>query len=318
MGKSKKILIAMDLSNHSLNAVKYVAKQCAPKDLRVNLMYVMPTAPETYWDLEKDAFFKERMKGRYAQWKRDMKKKGQVFLDEAKNILVKAKFGENKVGLILRERKVGIARDILKECTQGYDAVAVGRKGLSKLEDIFLGAVSTKIVQGVKDIPVWVVGGDITSKKMLLAVDSSENSRKAVAYAGEFAADVKVELALFHVVRSVDLGFVDDLILRNEDTERRLLEEVDRDIPRMFRSYKDILVKSGVIADRISSKSILHSTSRAGDILREAKEGGYGTIVMGRRGLSKVREFLMGRVTSKVLSRAEGFAVWIVPWGREP
>jgi len=34
---------------------------------------------------------------------------------------------------------------------------------------------------------------------------------------------------------------------------------------------------------------------------------------MGRRGLSKVREFLMGRVTSKVLSRAEGFAVWIVP-----
>ncbi len=313
MGKSKKILVAVDLSNHSLNAVKYVANQCAPADLRVNLMFVMPTAPETFWDLEKDDFFKERMKGKYAQWKRDTKKKGQAFLDDAKNILVKAKFSENKVGLILRERKVGIARDILKECTQGYDAVVVGRKGLSKLEDIFLGSVSTKIVQGVKDIPVWVVGGDILSKKMLLAVDSSKNSRKAVDYVGKFATNTEAELTLFHVVRSVSLGFVDDLIIKDEDTEKLLLEEMDRDIPRMFRSYKELLVKSGVVADRISSKSVLHSTSRAGDILQEAKEGGYGTIIMGRRGLSKVREFLMGRVTSKVLSRAEGFAVWIVP-----
>ena len=313
MGESKKILVAVDLSHHSLNAVKYVAKQCSPKDLRVNLVYVMPTAPETYWDLEKEAFFRERMKGKYAQWKRDTKKKAQAFLDDARNILVKAEFSENKVELMLRERKVGIARDILEECTQGYDAVVVGRKGLGKLEDIFLGSVSTKIVQGVKDIPVWVVGGDITSKKMLLAVDSSKNSRKAVDYVGRFAADTNAELTLFHVVRSVGLGFVDDLVLRDENMERQLLEEMDRDIPRMFRSYKDALLRSGVVADRISSTSVLHSTSRAGDILRKAKEGGYGTIVMGRRGLSKVGEFLMGRVTSKVLSRAEGFAVWIVP-----
>lgn len=313
MGKSKKILVAVDLSNHSLNAVKYVAQLCVPADVRVNLMYVMPTAPETFWDLERDAFFRERMKGKYAQWKRDTKKRAQTFFDDARDILAKAKFSENKVGLILRERKVGIARDILKECTQDYDAVVVGRKGLSKLEDIFLGSVSNKIVQGVRDIPVWVVGGDIRSDKILLAVDSSENSRKAVDYVASFAAYTKTELTLFHVVRSAALGFVDDLVLRDEQMERQLLEETERDIPRMFRSYKDILEKAGVASDRISTKATLHSTSRAGDILKEAKEGGCGTIVMGRRGLSKVREFLMGRVTSKVLSRAEGFAVWIVP-----
>ena len=313
MGKTKKILIGVDLSNHSLNAVKYVANQCAAKDLRVNMMFVMPTAPETFWDLEKDDFFRERMKGKYAQWKRETKKKAQAFLNDAKNILVKARFSENKVGLILRERKVGIARDILKECTLGYDAVVVGRKGLSKLEDMFLGSISTKVVQGVKNLPVWVIGGEIASKKMLIAVDSSKNSWKAVDYVGKFAAHARGELTLFHALRSVSLGFVDDVVLRDEDTEQQLLEEIDRDIPRMFRSYKELLVKSGVVADRISSKAVLHSTSRAGDILQEAQEGGYGTIVMGRRGLSKVREFLMGRVTSKVLSRADGFAVWIVP-----
>ena len=98
----------------------------------------------------------------------------------------------------------------------------------------------------------------------------------------------------------------------NSAVQPQLLEEMDRDLPQIFLSYKDILVKSGVVAERISSNSVLHSASRAGDILQEARKGGYGTMVRGRRGLSRVREFLMGRVASKVLSRAEGFALWIV------
>jgi nucleotide-binding universal stress UspA family protein len=253
------------------------------------------------------------MQAKYAQWKRSQKKAAQEFMDGARALLVKAKFKEDDVGVLIQERKVGIARDILKECAKGYDAVVVGRRGLSKLEDIFLGSVSNKIVNGLENVPVWVVGGDIQSRKMLLAVDSSENSRKAVDYLGAFAADTEAEVTLFHLVRSVDLGFVDDLALRDQVMEKRLTEETERDIPRMFRSCKESLEKAGVAPARIASKVIMQSTSRAGDIVKEAKDGRYGTIVMGRRGLSKVREFLMGRVTNKVLDRAEGFAVWIVP-----
>ena len=47
------------------------------------------------------------------------------------------------------------------------------------------------------------------------------------------------------------------------------------------------------------------------------REGGYGTIVVGRRGLSKVYEFFMGRVSDKVLHLAKDMAVWIVE-GRNP
>jgi nucleotide-binding universal stress UspA family protein len=81
----------------------------------------------------------------------------------------------------------------------------------------------------------------------------------------------------------------------------------------MFQAYQESLEKGGVLSKRISTKCSRQSHTRAGEILREAKDGEYGTIAMGRRGLSKVYEFLMGRVTKKVLSRAEGFAVWIVP-----
>jgi nucleotide-binding universal stress UspA family protein len=275
-------------------------------------MYVMPTAPEIFWDLEKDAFFKKQMKGKYAKWKREAKKEAQAFLGDARNLLLKAHVGEDSVNVIVQERKVGIARDIIEEAKKGYDAVVVGRRGLSKLEDVFLGSVSNKIVQRVGNVPVRVVGGDIQSSKMLIAVDASENSRKAVDYVGTFAAATEAELTLYHVIRSYGLGFLEEFSQRDEEikTFEEVLASNAQDI---FRAYQENLEKAGVAPARISTKHTLQSHSRAGDIIRQAKDGDYGTIVMGRRGFSKLYEFLMGRVTNKVLSRAEGFAVWIVP-----
>lgn len=235
----------------------------------------------------------------------------QGFLDDAKNALVKANVQEKQVGVILQERKLGIARDIIEEGKKGYDAVVMGRKGSSKLEDLFLGSISHKIVERMAHTPVWVIGGNVRSNKMLLAVDHSENSRKAVDYVGTFACGTEVELSLYYVVRSFGLGFLEDFSIREEVIED-FVEEAESNVQRMFRFYRDRLEKAGVAPGKISTKHTLQSHSRASDIIREAKDGDYGTIVMGRRGLSKVHEFLMGRVTNKVLSRAEGFAVWIV------
>lgn len=313
MTKSKKLLIAMDGSPHSFNAVRYVARTCNPASLKVNLMHVMPTASETFLYLEKDAFFKEKMEAKYTQWKRNTKEGAQRFLDKARDLLVKARVVENDVGVILQEKEVSITRDILAECARGYDAVVVGRRDFRKLEDLFLGSVSNKIVERTKDTPVWVVRGDIRSKKILLAVDASDNSRKAVDYAGSFAAHTEAEVTLYHVVRGLEIGFVDSHAVSDEEMQEHFLEERESEIPRMFRSYKEIFEQAGVASARISNKVTSQCASRAGEILREAKEGGYGTIVVGRRGLSIVREFLMGGGTSKILNRADGVAVWIVP-----
>jgi nucleotide-binding universal stress UspA family protein len=46
--------------------------------------------------------------------------------------------------------------------------------------------------------------------------------------------------------------------------------------------------------------------------VEEAQKNGFGTIVIGRRGLSKVRQFMMGRVSNKVLQLARDLAVWVV------
>ena len=135
---------------------------------------------------------------------------------------------------------------------------------------------------------------------------------KALHYVSSFAADTEEEFSLYHVIRSFGLGFLEDLSLRDEDIGA-FVEEAESNVQRMFRSHRARLEKAGVAPGKISIKHTLQSYSRASDIIRKAKDGDYGTIVMGRRGLSKVHGFLMGRVTNKVLSRAEGFALWILP-----
>jgi nucleotide-binding universal stress UspA family protein len=313
MSSSKKILVAVDGSSQSLSGVNYVVQSLSPKDLEVNLIYVMPTVPEPFWDLEKIGFFKKMAEKKREEYLRKAEEAARVFLDEARNLLSTGGIADDDVRLILHPRQVGIARDIIAESSRGYDAVVVGRRGLSKFEDIYLGSVSYKIVQGLGDTPVWVVGEGIKSRKMLLAVDGSDNSRKALDYAATFAAANGAEVTLFNAVREFSLELLDIATPSGAEIEASMLGELERDVQLMLEAYKRRLEEAGVEASRISKKYTLQSRSRAEDILQEAKQGECGTIIMGRRGLSSVHDFPLGRVTTKVLHRADLFALWIVP-----
>jgi nucleotide-binding universal stress UspA family protein len=313
MGSSKKILIAVDGASQGIDAARYVALNFSKGDLKVNLMHVVSTEPEPFRDIANEQLFSRKMRTKQAEWIKKEKESAQEFLEETRGILLKANFGENNVDVILQERQVGIARDIIAESSKGYDAVVVGRQGSSKFRDIFLGSISYKIVQAVVNVPVWVIGGDIRSRKILVAVDGSRNSRKAVDYVGTFAAFNGTEVTLFNAVREFKLAMLDISTPGGEEIEEKILAELEKDVQRMFASYRRRLEKAGIEARGISSKYTLQSRSRSGDILHEAKEGDFGTIVMGRRGLSSVHEFPLGRVTTKVLNRADHFALWIVP-----
>ena len=276
-------------------------------------MYVISTAPEAFWDFEKGGFFKRKMRAKYTEWKKNEEKAAEAFLGEARKLMLQANFREEDINIIHRERLVGVARDIISESSEGYDALVLGRRGSSKMEDLFPGSISYKIAQGVENTPVWVIGDDIPLRKMLLAVDGSENCRRAVDYVGTFAAATGVEVTLFCVVRDFKLQLLDVSTPRGEEIEIKLLEDVERDIRSMIDSYRERLEQAGVKGTRISIKHKLRSRTRAGDILEEASKGNYGTLIIGRRGLSAIQELPLGRVATKVLHRAKGTAVWIVP-----
>jgi nucleotide-binding universal stress UspA family protein len=90
------------------------------------------------------------------------------------------------------------------------------------------------------------------------------------------------------------------------------LEQAGREIDPIFEEARNRLLRAGIAPGRVGAKVVKGAGNRAGAIVEEAEQGGYDTIVVGRRGLSKVQEFFMGRVSNKVIHLAKDKTVWVV------
>ena len=114
------------------------------------------------------------------------------------------------------------------------------------------------------------------------------------------------------MVRGIAVSWTGKETIFPEEYRQRLIEEAENQIRPAFDKAIRILVSSGIERDKISTKVISGVTSRAGAIFEEANREGYGTVVVGRKGLSNVDEFDMGRVTGKLIQLAGGIALWVV------
>ena len=154
----KKILVAVDESKNSMKAVNYVAKGMN-SSATVTLLSVLPDATAAC-GLDSPALtplFKEHIHSFCAL--EDAKKHSvKAFMEKAKMVLVKGGFPSKNLTIKIRKKKVGIARDILKEAHQGkYDTLVIGRRGMSSIKQFILGSISNKLVKFAKNVSVIVV-----------------------------------------------------------------------------------------------------------------------------------------------------------------
>jgi nucleotide-binding universal stress UspA family protein len=312
MAKEKRILIALDGSTQSFDATMYVARHWASTKPKVTLMHVMRAVPEVFWDLQKQAVFKQKLKEKHREWVDHTKQTAEEFLARAKKILTDANIPEKNVSVKLQQAQKGVARDLITESKDGYDAIVLGRRGLSSLQTPFLGSVSTKVIERAHDAAVWLVGGCPQAPNILLAVDGSEYAASAVHYVGSFACRSNAKIMLFHVIRALEPAFQELFSMHAQEVDA-FMEQLGAETQAMFKRYREILMNYGIQDDRIASKNVTQASSRAAAILDQARSAGFGTVVMGRRGLSRVYGFLTGRVTDKVLHQGEGLAFWICP-----
>jgi len=196
-----------------------------------------------------------------------------------------------------------------------YDALVMGRRGLSKAQEMFVGSVTNKIVQHAERLPLWIVGGRVASLKVLCAVDGSEGSLKAVDHmAFMLGHNPECQVTLFHVGASL----ANYCPLSFEVEEEELAKKIEGDLMTSeaecmedfyVRAIK-VLMEGGLSRDQIDTKSRERGVSVPGAIMDEVKAGDYGTVVLGRRGEN--RSFFLGHVSDKVLGKGGGAAVWIV------
>ena len=79
-----------------------------------------------------------------------------------------------------------------------------------------------------------------------------------------------------------------------------------------FKEAQKRLESGGVSSKEIKAEFKPMEFNVADDILNFAETGRYGTIVLGRRGLSGAKKILLGSVSSKIVHYAKNCAVTVV------
>ncbi len=127
-------------------------------------------------------------------------------------------------------------------------------------------------------------------KKILVAVDGSEYSNVAVKKAGELAEKFSSRVTLVNVIKTLSVF--------HEEVE--IVEDLQKDeARRILRKSKEILIDMGV-----DSKTLFRKGDPASEIVDLARENDVDLIVVGSRGLSGIKMFLLGSVSKRVTEHA--------------
>ena len=192
MKKIPRILVGIDGSERSFAASVYLGKVLS-KQAEIVLFHVMAEAPEAFRDVSADPLT-EKENYPLSVWKTNQVEIIHEFMTVACDILIASGFPKEAISVMIRTLRSGVARDILNESHQNYDILVVGRTGISKIEDITLGSVAAKLVGVVAHPPIIVVGENTKSKKIVIAIDGSTGSMKAVRCAGALLDPAECEM----------------------------------------------------------------------------------------------------------------------------
>jgi nucleotide-binding universal stress UspA family protein len=313
MTGKRKFLVAVDGSAESKSVVQYIAATLSPVDAEVVFLHILNRVPETYWDsglgFETDSLVKKIQKQI-----QDHEKSIRAFMAESKRELLNAQFREENITIHIEDRVVGIARDIMAEARKGYHGLIMGRTGAGRLKIMAVGSVSAKIIGNLTNIPICIVAGAPTGKNVIVALDGSAGSMRALDYVCTLMNGLKNKVVLFHALRHISYPESEiSKIAPFKEVEKSLWDDAKKMLKPTLTEAKKRLLKAGHLKDKVVAKVVTGVPSRAGALIEEAMKSGCGSIAVGRTGISQVEDFNIGRVANKVVHGAQNQAVWIIP-----
>jgi len=153
-------------------------------------------------------------------------------------------------------------------------------------------------------------------KKILVAFDDSENAMRGVEFITQsFTPDHQI--TLFSVIPDTAAAceiFSPELTTYFLSQREIFCSMQDKKIELVNEAQsraKELLLEAGFPESNLSAKVATQKRGVARDIIDEAGTG-YDIIVIGRRGLSAIKEFLLGSVSQKVIHSAGDISVVLV------
>jgi len=143
-------------------------------------------------------------------------------------------------------------------------------------------------------------------KSILVATDASAASNRALKMAAQFAEQHDAEMLIIHVIRDMQIPFeikeIPELDSKKFDSFNNAREDIMRKIAEsVLRKAKEKAEKTG--ANKV--QTAIGTGDPATSILGFAKRRKVDMIVVGTRGLGKLKGTILGSVSRKVTNNAE-------------
>ncbi len=194
--------------------------------------------------------------------------------------------------------KDGNPADVIADMAnqEGYSTVVMQRRGVSKMHEMFMGSVTSRLLHRDLSATVYLTGSsdesrDCNTADILIALDGSEHSKAALDEAAVLLGKC-TELEKVVLVSVVDAATYTSVLESGKTPEEQSLSLLD-DAASMLES-------NGVPGDSII-KVARYGKDAASAIEEEVKARKIDTVFMGRRGISAIAELFIGSVSQKVI-----------------
>ena len=308
---AKKILLAVDKCIDSVAAVKYAARMTsAARDVSYTLFHVQPPVPPAFREAaEADPGVRAEVDALVAE---HTKETADITRD-LKETMVREGIPEKHITVVSKPMHLGMAKDILNRAEQGhYDAIVVARKALTPARDFFIGTTAVKVLDYALKVPVWVTCGNATSMKIMIAVDGSENSLRAVDHLIRLTQNhPDLRVTLFHVLPYLRHYYSLDFERKNPHLQQVLQWEDNQRMKVFYEEAYRRLEAAGLTKGQINVEANNHSFDICTAIFSEMRRGQYGTVVVGRRGERDA--FFTGGIAMRSVQKVTNQALWVVP-----
>ncbi len=309
---TKNIIVPVDGSEKGLKCLDYLKLVFGVSHpLEITLLYIHPTLPPLLVDeKDKNPGIAQKLKAIEAK---NAEMAGNI-LSEGKAYLLGLGFNEGQIKTMDKPKEIGIARDICRLADhERVDTIMISTRGRTRLQSFFMGEVSRRVLEYCPATPTWLLEPVVQKRGVLISVDSSENSLRAADHAGFMLRGTDCPVTLFHARRQLKSFVPTEIVQDASDLEDYWKDSEKQQIKPYIEKAKDKLLEHGVAEDQITVKLVASSGGNVSEDIRKAADDyDCGTIVLGRRGLTGVKELIMGSVTRKILESFSGMSVWIV------
>ncbi|NWF74989.1 MAG: universal stress protein [Nitrospirae bacterium] len=272
MGKYRKILVAIDGSESSKNALRQAIKLANSEKCWITVVSVIPS-----YTGDLSATF-------IGDMRKAMAEPCEKALSEAQNIakservLIKTVCEEGEI----YERIVDLAD------AENCDLIVLGRKGLSKIERAFMGSVTARVIgHSQRDVLVVPGGSAIGWKTIFLNTDGSKYSEAATESAINFAKSYGGDLMVLSVV-----DVTEEFITRAPGMLEELVKKAKGFVEDVRKRAEESNIKTTTYVREGEAYRVITDL---------AKEKKADIILMGSHGRTGLKRLLMGSVTAKVI-----------------